>query len=118
MAKRKRFNAENPCPVRMEYKKNGAAKDEQRLTTVETATRLQVPKRTLLRWWTRMRFPAHAEFEEAYEPDEEYRGDQMRLLWPVSVVDRIEGLLEKTQDVAGLPGIARLPPVPWSYKKK
>lgn len=116
MARRKRYDDENPCPTRLETKDNGASADERRLTSSEAADYLGVQKRTLTRWWHRMRFPEHPEFTEAYEPDEEYKGDQLRLLWPVSVLDRIQILLERTDAVSGMPGFQRLPSVPWKSK--
>lgn len=118
MAKRVRYTEENPIPVRIEYKDNGADRDEQRLTSEEAAIELGVAKQTLLRWWRKMRFPDHPEVPEAYEPDEEYKGGQMRLLWPMSVVTRLKELLGNTADVAGKPGAQRLPHVTWKAAAK
>lgn len=113
MAKRVRYSEENPIPVRIEYKDNGASRDEPMLTSEEAAAKLGVAKKTLVRWWRKLRFPS-----EEYEPNEEWRGAQMRLLWPASVVARLGALLDGTADRAGQPGQRRLPEVAWKSGKK
>lgn len=122
MPKRLRYTAEHPAPIRMEYKQNGAYPTDPRMTSQEAADSLGIPKRTLVRWWRRLRFPPAPpeleHLEEPYDPDEEWKGDQMRLLWPVVVVDRIRELLEATDSVKGIPGMPRLPKVEWKAATK
>lgn len=113
MAKRIRYTDENPALKRLQRRENGATDDEPRMTSEQAAEALGVPKRTLTRWYSKMRFPSHPEFAEAYEPEEEWIGNQMRLLWPACVVDRIRSLLDDTKQVAGTPGMRRLPEVEW-----
>lgn len=113
MVRRTRYDENNPAPIRVQRKDNGATDKEPRYTSTETARALDIPKRTLTRWYARARFPEHPKFTEAYEPEEHWVGNQMRLMWPKCVVDRIRSLLADTSNASGLPGIRRLPEVPW-----
>lgn len=109
MAGRTRYKG--GAPVEWQYAHNGANPEDKRLSTAQAATILGVQKPTLFRWWKQCKFPDPAPGAvDPYQPDMMWKGEQMTLHWPVSVVEAIKALLAATAAVEGQAGSPRLPP--------